>query len=211
MIVRKADFSEFVEFTQNIPDNKINPHINTTQVKLIRPVLGQTLYTAVLAVGDASPVEWAAGTAFSAAGLYAYKDNVMYVSLQATTGDDPATSPLYWSSNPIGTFWLVYVKPWAVFECFAKFLLWHGKNITQFGIRIQTDDTSIQVTGSERADLIDDVNTSAGTYKSLMLNYLCDVEWTIDSVVYTVDCTDFKDEPSFSIRPGGTKKTYTDQ
>lgn len=209
MIVQKLDFSTWIDFTQNIDDDQINPYIIKTDTKKILPALGDDLHAAIRLISDENPIAWSSTTAYSV-NDYATSGDVVYKAIQAGT-NHAVTDTAYWEESPLGTFWLVYVKPWAVHEIAQKFFIWHGINTTQFGVRVNFSDSDTSIDGKTREAIIADLASDAGMYKSKMLNYLEDEEWTIDGVEYEVDCTDYKNEPSFSIRPVGKRKTYTDQ
>lgn len=210
MIVQKLDFSTWVDFTQNIEANKIDPYILSIDTIEILPVLGDTLHAAILLISDTNPIAWDVATTYAADDYVSY-ENVLYKALQATTGDVPTDLAPDWEVSPLGTFWLNYVKPWAVYEIASDFYLWHGINTTQFGLRENYEETSTSVSGDVRAALIHSIKNKAKVFKAKMLNYLCDEDWTIDGTVYTIDCTDYKSSNIFQIRAVGTRKNYTDQ
>lgn len=81
-----------------------------------------------------------------------------------------------------------FVKPFLVCKAYSRFLLWAGRNITQYGLRVNNEDTSTEVTDKARAEMIADINHKANVYLARMQDELNDVELTFDGIVYDFDC-----------------------
>jgi hypothetical protein len=52
-----------------------------------------------------------------------------------------------------------YIKPFLVLGSYYRFLLWHGANVSQYGIRQNNEDTSSEVSDKRRAELMGDVQS----------------------------------------------------
>jgi hypothetical protein len=200
MIIKKTDFNSWVQFTQNIEDRILNPHIQNVMIERINPILGDQLYNAIMAVANSSPVAWNGATAYTL-GMYAteqagdipsYSDKV-YRSIQAGT-NHALTDVAFWELDPLATFWFNHVRPWAVFETFHRFLIWQGVNVVQYSLVFMDTEATTVIDGQTRAFIMDNVKTSAEIRKARMLNYLCDNNWKIGTVTYKIDSTDYKKE-----------------
>ena len=93
------------------------------------------------------------------------------------------------SSNPeLMEFFTTYLKPFMVCMAHARFLLWQGNNITQFGIRVNQEDTSQPITDKTRAELIASSEHKANVYMMKFKEALEEANYTFDTVVYSYEC-----------------------
>lgn len=93
------------------------------------------------------------------------------------------------SSNPeLMSFFETYLKPFMVCMAHARFLLWQGNNVTQFGIRVNQEDTSQPITDKTRGELIASSEHKANVYMMKFKQALEDANYTFDSVVYSYKC-----------------------
>jgi len=83
-----------------------------------------------------------------------------------------------------------YIKPYLICGAYEKFLLWHGNNVSQFGIRNNIEDTSQQVSDKTKGELLADVKRKTNAYLSIMTRELYRSNYTFDGIVYT-----FFDDP----------------
>jgi len=102
------------------------------------------------------------------------------------------------------TFLNDYVKPYLICGAYEKFLLWHGRNVAQFGLRENQEDTSTPLSDRARAELIADVRRKTNVYLASMNDRLSDVSYTFDSVVYDFNaCNVAKSKPKIGMRQVG--------
>lgn len=78
-----------------------------------------------------------------------------------------------------------YLKPYMVCMAHARFLLWQGNNITQFGVRVNNEDTSEAVSDKTRGELIASSEHKANVYLAKATSALKDADYTFDTVVYS--------------------------
>lgn len=78
-----------------------------------------------------------------------------------------------------------FIKPYIICGAYEKFLLWHGNNISQFGIRQNNEDTSEAVSDKIRGELIADTKRKTNAYLSIMNRELKTLNYTFDGVAYT--------------------------
>lgn len=120
----KADFPNFLAFTQNISDLNIDPHIKDAFKFDIRPKLGTSLANDIYnysTVGDYDPAD------------YDENDYALETKPQLTA------------------FYYDFVLQWWVLLATRRFLQIHGYNITQFGLTKMIDSTFEQMTPAERS------------------------------------------------------------
>lgn len=86
------------------------------------------------------------------------------------------------------------IKPYLICGAYEKFLLWHGNNISQFGIRNNSEDTSQQVSDRTRGELIADVKRKTNAYLSIFNRELKQANYTFDGITYTFFDDSFKRE-----------------
>lgn len=103
-----------------------------------------------------------------------------------------------------------YIKPFLISITYEKFLLWHGNNINQYGIRNNIEDTSTQISTTNRAELINDVKSDSNAFLSLMNKQLNDLSYTFDGVIYDffTDCHHIGHRNLIIKQVGKTKTNY---
>lgn len=205
MLINKQNIKDLVQFTLNIENRIIDPNINDAQEYDLRPIIGDDMYNQIiLDFDDGAITVWDTLEVYTIGQFVSY-DGLVYKALTGNTGSQPDLNPLDWQVNELGTFFIKYLQPYLVFASFKRFLLWVGRNITQYGLREMNEDTSVPVTDEGRAALIGDIKVKAKTWYNRFNNYLCqsDVDWTFDMIKYEVDCDVYKENPKkfFKIRP----------
>lgn len=110
--------------------------------------------------------------------------NNIVLDVENSVNVSPVTRPelLEWFED--------YLKPFLVCKAYARFLLWAGRNITQFGLRVNNEDTSTEVTDKNRAEMIADVEHKCNVYLARLTKALKDADYTYDSIVYSFDNCD---------------------
>lgn len=89
------------------------------------------------------------------------------------------------SKPELQSFLNTYIKPYLISGAYEKFLLWHGRNISQFGIRKNTEDTSEEISNTERAELLADIRRKTNVYLNIMKRELIKANSTFDGVAYS--------------------------
>lgn len=95
---------------------------------------------------------------------------------------DPSTRPQLWD------FYNSFLLPYMVCLAHARFLVWHGRNVAQFGLRVNSEDTSESVTDEQRADLIASSEHKANIYLAQLKVELVNKNFTFDSIPYMYKC-----------------------
>lgn len=118
----KADFPEFLTFSQNIDALNIDPHIKDAFKFDVKSKLGSL-----------------------ATDLYNYVPVNTYTPPYANNNYTGETKP------QLVQFYFDFVLHWWVLLSARRFLQIHGYNITQFGLTKMTDSTFEQLTPAERS------------------------------------------------------------
>lgn len=156
----KEQLSSVVEqFTTNIEDRLINPHI----VKTIE------------------------------IGFENILSNDLILALKTVSLNDVNKPQLI-------AFYNTYFKQvWSYFS-YIRFLTWHGRNITQFGLVSISEETTSLVSDKARAELINNTERDSQTYLTRMLNELKDVNYTFDNIQFSKVSIIAKPRNRFGIR-----------
>lgn len=202
MLITKQNIKDLAQFTLNIEDRIINPNIEDAQEYDLKPTIGDLMFDKLIEDFDGGLIPWDILTAYAIGDFVVYGKNV-YKSLTANIGNQPDLFPLDWEVNELGTFFNKYLRPFIVFATYQQFLLWIGRNLTQYGLREMLEDTSIPVTEEGRAALIADARKKRGIWYNRLTNELCLKNYTFDGVLYEVDCDIYKPNPkqTYKIRP----------
>lgn len=107
-------------------------------------------------------------------------------------------------ADELETFRVSYVVPLLVCFAYKRFLLWQGRNVTQYGIRQINEDTSVEVSDKARGELIDDIKSKINVYLTRFYNALKDADYTFDGVAYDFSIKNRKQ--ILKIRAVGTPK-----
>lgn len=203
MLISKSDIKTYANFTLNVVDHIINPSILDAQNYDLQPIIGDTMYYKLLSDFDGSIINiWNNIDTYNISDYVVY-DRIVYKCITSNSGSQPDINPGDWLVNELGTFYYNYLIPYLVFKCYGRFLLWAGRNITQYGLRQNTEDTSESVSDAGRSALIADINVKGNIWYNRFKNRLCTVNYTFDSVKYTIDCDVYNANPkhTYKIRP----------
>jgi hypothetical protein len=83
------------------------------------------------------------------------------------------------------TFVNDYVKPYLICGAYENFLLWHGNNVTQYGVRQMNEDTSVEVTDKMKGELLADAKRKTNAYLTILKRELFNADYTFDGVIYS--------------------------
>lgn len=189
LIHSKCDLAEFTSFSASVGTKLVIQKIRDTEVERAEPFLGVKLVADMREVFSKSVKVWDASESYTA-GRYAVSSenedstlNTVYKAIQASTGE-PLTNNLFWEVSEIGTFWYRWVRPWASYATYEHFIVHHGINVVESGMRVGQSDTDYEINEAQRAKIIADVARSARIRKARLSSYLESVGWEIAGVVY---------------------------
>ena len=188
-VFEKSDLSIVPRWTDNIDDKWINPFITQTCQIAFRDSISTTLYDAIATLVE--PIlagtqgnAWTAPTTYSS-GVSVLYNGIYYISnASVSPNENPPSSNAKWDVSEKLNFWSEFMKPYLVYACYKSFIIWHGKHISQGGIRKHTDNTSFEVDAENLAVLINDLKGYISVKETQMMNTLNRVEYTFDSIVY---------------------------
>lgn len=192
VIFKKADLAIVPRWTGNIKDEWINPFITESCEVNFRDSISQTLYDAMallvnpIVLGVQGDL-WADDVAYNANDIVLYNDTY-YIALNSVIVDqNPPDMNSDWQVSEMANFWKDYVKPYLVYECYKSFILWHGKHISQGGMRKHVDNTSFEINADELGYLIGDMKNKISLKYFAMRNYLTANSYTFEGVKYATN------------------------
>lgn len=191
MIIKKNFFPEYVAFSLNIPDWQVEPHIKNSEMNDLVPMIGDDMYNDLKKIFEITPNIWNITYSFNA-NDYTIFDGKVYKAITANNALQPDLNNSDWQISQLGTFFWNFIKPVGVMLAYKEMLIYHGINITQFGIRISDETSSIPADGAIRGQLINNATHRLKQYISQMNNELEKKKWTFDSVVYFISCDKYK-------------------
>lgn len=158
----KADFEQYVTFSQNIPDKNINPRISEAYKFTVKPLL------------DSLAVD-----------IFNFTDpdfDPLTYDPDTYTGDRPE----------LVAFYKNFVEHWWIFLSMKRFLANHGFNLTQFGFTKTDDPqgTFTQLSPQERVIQAKQIESDIDVLYSMLLTAGKEANWTFDEIVYRIPGSD---------------------
>lgn len=203
MLIEKSQFKDYVDFSDNINDKKLNYQIKDAELFDFVPLVPVEFYDALVSLIASDIKQWARTTPYVLGDkTYSPMNNKKYTALRSTTGDEPSVSLSDWDDIELASLFDDYVKPYLVCCAFSRYLLWTGRNISQFGIRTNSEDTSTEVSDKARGELIADIENKKAHYWSRFKKKIYDDDYTYDGVLYSfeTDCEISRPKRNFNIR-----------
>jgi len=105
--------------------------------------------------------------------------NNLITDIETAIAESPVTRP------ELIAFFEDFVKPYLVLCADRRFLLLHGINITQFGIRVNNEDTSNEIDKEKLANFMADALHKSNVYLARLTDGLKDANYTFDTIVYS--------------------------
>lgn len=93
-----------------------------------------------------------------------------------------------------------YIKPYLIACSYYKFLLWHGRNVSQFGLRVNNEDTSVELSDKARAELLADVEHKKNIYLNKLTQKIYNDGYLYDGITYTFYDDSNKSNPKNTMR-----------
>lgn len=202
------DLKRLFKLTEHIPQEDVDRAVNDALEFDVTPVISDTLVSAVKAILLTNPIQWSDVTAYTV-GTVIFWDGVYYKCATAHTNSEPSASNSNWTVIQLMAFWVNFVKKYFCAQAYYRLLLWHGANITQFGSRQNTEDTSAEISDKRRGELSRDVTNKAMLYLSNLNKAFQAASQTFDGVKYVVDCGD-KSEPNKNVTFFGVSAYHKD-
>ena len=105
--------------------------------------------------------------------------NNLITDIETAINASPVTRP------ELITFFEDFVKPYLVLCAYKRFALLHGINVTQFGFRVNNEDTSNETDKEKLANLMADALHKSNVYLARLTDGLKDADYTFDNIVYS--------------------------
>lgn len=191
--ITKTDFPDYAQMTSNIESRFITNAVNDAYNFDTLPVLPDTMLANIVTY-LAAATTWSAVTAY-VVGNKVVSGGRYYTCLINNTNSIPTSSNANWSETELMAFYVDYIKPYIVMSAYSRFLFWHGANVTQFGLRQNNEETSVEVSDKRRAELLQDIKAKINIYLSNLNKEFDDVSGVFDGTTYTIDTYD-NNEPT---------------
>ena len=104
--------------------------------------------------------------------------NNIVLDIETAIQESPITKP------ELVNFYNEYVKPFIVCKAYERLLLLHGRNVTQFGLRVNNEETSNEISDKARGEWIEQTAHKANVYMNDMFAKMKEANFTFDGVVY---------------------------
>jgi len=201
MLLSKSDIINYSRIGANLPDAEINPFIQDAETFDVIPVLPENMFDDI---SDLLPVAaWDNYTSYIT-GDKVTNDGKYWIALSGNIYSEPTPSNTDWALHELLNFWGDYIKPYYAYNAVSRFLVEHGRNVTQFGLTKQVADTFENLDSKERAELKASFDSRANHYATLITKKLDDVSYTFDTVIYAYDnCETQKPKHRFKFFQGG--------
>lgn len=202
-LIQKSQFKDYVDFSDNIADKKLNYQINDAELFDFQPLVPIEFYDAIKTMVALNIKQWDRTSVYLVGDKsYSPINQKKYTALRTTQDDEPSVSTSDWQEIQLYTLFDDYIKPYLVCSAFSRYLLWTGRNISQFGIRVNSEDTSSEVSDKARAELIADIDNKKNYYWSRFKSTVYDNDYTYDGVLYDFvnDCEPSRPKMNFKIR-----------
>lgn len=192
LIFKKSDLSIVPRWTDNIKDEWINPFIRESCEDNFRNSISTTLYDAIVnlvepIVAGTQGLVWDVDDTYSINDIVLF-DDVYYIAINPILANEDAPNiNSNWLQSELINFWATYVKPYLVYSCYNSFILWHGKHISQGGIRKHVDNTSFEINADELGYLLGSMKNKVQLKYVAMKNYLNQVDYTFSGVKYSTN------------------------
>lgn len=109
-------------------------------------------------------------------------DPIMFANLEIIVASPSNSYP------ELETLFDNYIKPWIAYNVIYSFYTQHGINVTQYGMRVASEDTSQPVAPEERAVMLRTIQTDANNYYLRFQKQLYKDDLTYDGITYTDVC-----------------------
>lgn len=203
MLIAQSDFKNYVDFSDNIANKKVLYQINDAELFDFKPLVPIEFYNALISLVDYNSNQWTRTTPYVVGNkVYSTENQKTYICIQSSTGNEPSVSGSYWTEIELSVSFNSFIKPYLVCSAFSRYLLWAGRNVSQFGLRVNSEDSSAEISDKARGELIADIENKKKHYWAMFKKDLFDRNYKYDSITYnfTNDCDISSPKPKFNIR-----------
>ena len=186
-------------FGLNIVLNTVQNHIDDAVSDYLTPSIGKDLVKALeTAMNDYRAIAIYDPLVSYSVGSKIRFENYVYRA-ETGFGTPPGNN---WTRLKIFDLLADYVVPYVTYKAAARFFVFHGANVDQFGLHSNSGAEFTQVSDKTRAAMSGDMERKAAKALLEVRDFLTLESWTIDGVKY-VDPTKTKPtaKPDFGITP----------
>lgn len=185
-IITKQQIAKYVQLSENIDDEQINPFILDAQQYDTIPILPDTLLNAIEAQVMLKLQQWNKNKTYSIAdAVWFGSERRFYLATTEHSNSVPPSGN--WKAFELMNFYEQYLQPFLAFSFYYRFIAYHGANVTQFGIRQMREDSSDEISDKRRAEMLGDICSKKDVWVLKMSKALNDAKYTFNGVKYAVD------------------------
>ena len=203
----------FAVLSPNTPTAQIEQQVILAQTLDVKNELPKELIEDINNAILANPQQYRTNRTY-VEGDKVFYNGVYYIALDAIAVNEAPPSA-DWGDYELMNFYNVYVKRWLAGCTMKRYMPYLGLHGTQWGLEQFQQEGFGQVSDKRRAELLNSIAGQTSAYENEMINYLNDVNWTLDGVVYEREtlCKQVKNKLPFSIIGAGVKnrKYYFDE
>ena len=183
----KNRFHKYIQFSKNIEDRMIYNHVRDASRFDFMPKVPAELYNDIKAFSEKIVKTWDFKTSFTT-GQETSLDDYIWKALADNSDSRPPSDD--WQKLEISEAFTDFIEPYLVMSFYGRFLLWHGNNVTQFGLRSPFEDSSNAVSPQDRSQLIADTKRKAGVYWADFIKWMKEKNYTLDGGKYDFEKCD---------------------
>jgi hypothetical protein len=207
MLLNKTDINlVYPKFGNNIPDREIAPYISDAEIFDLQPILPDNMYANIEEQLPVPQIGWDRSTSFVVGSVIFYNGRFWKSKTVNQDSEPTGGNTVNWGSAELLNLWLTYLKPFTTYKALARFYVEHGYNITQYGVRVNREDTSDEISDKGRGAVVNNFDSKANHYGTLISRQFGNT-LTYDGVTYNFDsCGSSVIKPKFKIFQAGESK-----
>ena len=195
----------FAVLSPNTPTAQIEQQVILAQTLDVKNGLPKALVTALNTAILANPQQYRTNKTY-VEGDKVFYNAVYYIALDAISVNEAPPSA-DWANYELMNFYNVFVKRWLAGLTMKRYMPYLGLHGTQWGLEQFNQEGFGQVSDKRRAELLNSIAGQTSAYESEMINYLNDVNWTLDGVTYERDtlCKQVQSKLPFTVIGAGAR------
>ena len=114
-LIQKTQFKDYVDFSDNISDKKLNYHIKDAELFDFVPLVPIELFDNLNALINTNIQQWSRTTAYIVGDKsYSPVNQKAYTCISSSTNNEPSANPLKWEEIELYTLFEDYIKPYLI-------------------------------------------------------------------------------------------------
>jgi len=183
------DIKSVFKISENIPETDIDVAVTDAYNFDVITSLPDSLMDAIKVWLMINPIQWNSSTSY-VVGDKVFYNGVYYLCAANNSNSQPSSTNVNWEVSELMNFWSGYVKPYFIACAYSRFFLWHGANVTQYGITEVIGEERQSISSQKKAELLADVGNKIDVFLARLTKANSTANYTFDGVTYDLDCGD---------------------